>query len=465
MNADCDGLALAAAIRAGRTSAALVMAAALERAAALAPIGALRHIDADLGRRLAMAADLAANPGVFAGLPFLMKDLGSAAAGLPLVCGSAALTPSVATSDAELTARFRDAGLLPFGVTTAPEFGLSLASEPAIGPIARNPLDPSRTPGGSSGGAAAAVAAGIVALAHATDAGGSIRVPAACCGLVGLKPSRGAFPGGLDFANHLGGLASEFALTRSLADAAALFDACSGRARGPYPDPQCGAPVLALLDRPPAGLRIGLCVEAETAIGAAQRDAAAGAADILAQAGHRIVPLAPERLAALTGPSQMVFDRVISANLARLTGDLAGLEPLSQAVVRHGRSLSGADLSEADLVSAKVAHGLWRLFDEVDILLTPMLAGPPPALGTFPTDHGDVSLQWRRMAAFAPFALLANVAGSPALALPHGSADGLPSSVQLIGPMGADGLLLRLGRMLENVHPWRFDADIAGMPE
>ncbi|PKU21530.1 amidase [Telmatospirillum siberiense] len=468
MNEPPDGLALAAAIRSGRTTAAATMEAALARAGDCRPLGAIRHLAAELGRRHAAACDAGADrEEPFRGVPFLMKDLGAAAEGLPIVCSSRAIPPLPAPADSDLARRFRDAGLIPFGVTTVPEFGLSLAAEPAIGPIARNPLDPTRTPGGSSGGAAAAVAAGIVALAHATDAGGSIRVPAACCGLVGLKPTRGATPGGPAFGNHLGGLACELVVSRSLRDTAATLDACAGRAHGPFPDPALGAPLLARLDQPPSPLRIGVCPDAETAagIGAAQREAVLHAADVFARAGHRLQPIATERLTSLQEDSALVFDRIISVNLARLLGDLSAVEPLSAAVARRGMAVTARELQEAELTGVRVANGLWTLFDGIDVLLTPMLSGPPPKLGSFPTDHGDVALHWRRMAECAPFATLANVAGVPALSIPHGLSDGLPLSVQLIGPMSGDGLLLRLARLLQAVLPWRFEATIAGMPE
>jgi amidase len=231
-----DASALADQIRTGKTTAREAVERALERAQNHAELGAVRFMDAALALRQADAIDV----GLlrrrhqffrlpFVGVPFLMKDLGAEAEGLPLTCGSALLAGAVrAIGDSDLGRRFRGAGLNPFGVTTSPEFGLSLASEPRVGPLARNPLDRDRTPGGSSGGAAAAVAAGIVAIAHATDAGGSIRVPAACCGLIGLKPTRGATPGGPRFDNYLGGLAVEFVVARSLRDAAVALGSVAG---------------------------------------------------------------------------------------------------------------------------------------------------------------------------------------------------------------------------------------------
>jgi amidase len=220
-----------------------------------------------------------------------MKDLGARAAGLPTIAGARYFARHAvpATTDSDLVARLRRAGVVIFGKTTVPEMGLNLASEPVIGPIARNPWDPQRGAGGSSGGAAAAVAAGIVPLAHATDAGGSIRVPAAPCGVVGLKPSRGLIPQGPDFDNLLMGLASELVVSRTVRDSAAMLDACAGTPRGPYaaPAPPLTGTALAALDRPLLRLRIGL-VEAGPAsspITEERSAAVAAAARLLEAAG------------------------------------------------------------------------------------------------------------------------------------------------------------------------------------
>lgn len=474
-----DALTLAGRIRSGAATACAAMEAALARAGDCAHLGAVRFLDADLAMREAEAIDavLARRPhrlggSPFVGVPFLMKDLGAGAAGLPLTCGSALLAdvPRAAT-DSELARRFRRAGLNPFGVTTAPEFGLSLGSEPRVGPTARHPLDPTRTPGGSSGGAAAAVAAGIVAIAHATDAGGSIRVPAACCGLVGLKPTRGATPGGPTFGNHLGGIAVEFVVSRSLRDTAAALDTLAGSANGPTPDPDMGGPLLDRLQRPAEPLRIGLCLEdgAGFALGEDRRAAIRNAADVLSRQGHRIVPLGPATLDRLLAQASLVFDRMVSAYLAAAFATLdapglAQLEPLTRAVIARGSALSATDMVGAEHALAMASHAMWNLFDAVDVLLAPMLTTAPPPLGSFPTGNDDVEAQWRRMHAFAPYAALANVAGVPALTVPHGSDDaGFPLPVQLLGPMGSDGLLLRLARVLEAARPWRFKEPVAGL--
>ncbi len=459
-----DALALAEAIRAGELSARDALTASLARAHDLARLGAIRFLDAARGFSRADALDAllrtdparaAAMP--FFGVPFLMKDLGAAAAGLPVVCGSRLLLDAPPPAeDSDLAARFAAAGLVAFGVTTVPEFGMTLASEPAIGPLARNPYDLGRTPGGSSGGAAAAVAAGIVTLAQSGDAGGSTRVPAACCGLVGLKPTRAAVPGGPLFGNHLQGLACELVLSRSLRDTAAALDAVAGRGRGPEPDPDLGRSAAERLAHPVEPLRIGWCSEGPPGlpVEAERRHAVAEAAEALARAGHRLVPIDPERLGGFTAQATTVFDHVISVNAARLLGHLgpgalARVEPLTRAVVARGLAVSGVGLQAALAAGVAVAHGLWRLFDDIDVLLTPMLATAPPPLGAFPMDGDDVEANWGRMNAFAPYAMLANVAGVPALSMPCGiDRAGLPLAVQLIGAMGSDARLLAVGRQL-----------------
>ena len=366
-----DGLGLAEAIRAGTLSARDAMTMALARTEAAAGLGMIRFLDAERGLRRADALDAllrqdpdraAAMP--FFGVPFLMKDLGAAAAGFPVACGSrllADLPPPLQSS--ELALRFEAAGLVPFGVTTVPEFGMTLSSEPALGPIARNPLDPNRTPGGSSGGAAAAVAAGIVSLAQSGDAGGSTRVPAACCGLVGLKPTRAAIPGGPLFGNHLHGLACELVLSRSLRDTAAALDAFAGRGQGPEPDPDLGGSALLQLGESLDRLRIGLCVEGPPGfpIETERAQAVTDAARALEAAGHAIVPVRVEQLSCFTVPSTLVFDRIISVGAARNLGslgpaDLGRVEPLTRAAIARGRAISGVALQEAHWWPASRSH-------------------------------------------------------------------------------------------------------------
>jgi amidase len=218
-------------------------------------------------------------------------------------------------------------------------------------------------------------------------------------------------------------------------------------------------------------LRVGVCLEdgAGFAVVEDRRIALRQATEVLARQGHRIVPISHASLDPLLADASFVFDRMVSAYLAAALGmldasGLARLEPLTCAVIARGSALTATDLVMAEHKLAMTAHAVWRLFDAVDVLLTPMLTTPPPLVGSFPTDDSNVEAQWRRMHAFAPYASIANVAGVPALTIPHGvDGSGLPLPVQLIGPMGSDGLLLRLAHKLQEAQPWRFETSVAGL--
>lgn len=474
---DEGAIQLSAAIASGEIRAVDSLAASLKRAEDQAHLGAIHSLNPDMAFAAAERIDDARAKGnldltTFSGVPLLMKNLGPQVEGLPTTWGSKAIARrgSPALQDDHLTARFRAAGFVILGMTSVPEFGMTFTCEPPNGPIARNPLNESLTPGGSSGGAAAAVAAGIVPLAHANDAVGSIRIPAACCGLVGLKPSKGAMPSGPDFNNYNGGIVGDFVITRTLEDAAAALDALAGRTRGPQAQPAIG-PALKYLEKPVPLLRIGFVQElpAGLAFDGRRRDAILHAAQVLRRAGHTLVPVEPSTFTVISELSGLAAGRILSANLARQIGTLVPsleqdeLELLTRAALQYGRSLTGIDLMEADIAIGRASGLLADVFDEIDLILTPMLSGPPPHIGTFPTDHEDLDLHGRRSFALAPYASFANVTGAPALTIPHGrDLDGLPLPIQLLGPIGSDVLLLRLANLLRIVEPWGFGARIAG---
>ncbi|MDB5553998.1 MAG: amidase protein [Rhizobium sp.] len=466
-----DATALAEAIKRGTSSAVDAMQASLDAAARHEALGAIAHLDSGMGIAAARAMDdeRKSDPGrfsnrAFGGVPTLAKDLGGPFAGLPVTAGSSLFKREDGEADSDLAVRFRDVGFCLFGLTTSPEFGLSLASEPAVGPICRNPLDSALTAGGSSGGAAAAVAAGIVSIAHATDAGGSIRVPAACCGLVGLKPSRGAMPAGPSFGNHLGGIASELAVTRSVRDTAAIFVALSGQVRGPFAD---------VVLMPPNGRKLRIGVIAETGAAYPTSSERSGAVEAagksLEAAGHVTVPLTWADLETMVSASGRVFGDIVSVNLAALVDslglDIVRAETLTQAFVMRGRDMTGTSLWDALNAGVLVSRDLWQLFDRFDVLLTPMLSSAPLPIGSFPSDHEDTNLHLERMTAFAPLAALANISGFPAITLPFGTdVDGLPLPVQIMAPMSHEPLLLALAERLEAEERWQHRFPVAGLP-
>lgn len=448
-----DATALAAAITCGRTSARAVMKASLAACDTHAGLGAVVFKDAALAISSANAADAGDAGGPFHGVPFLGKDLGSSAKGLPVCAGAAALRAHALPSDvdSDLFKAFRNAGLIPFGTTATPPFGLALDSAPEGLSPARNPWNPALTPGGSSGGAAVAVASGIVAIAHATDAAGSIRVPAACCGLVGLKPSRGAVPGGPGFDNHLMGIASELVLARSVRDVTAAFAAV-----------QLPCPASALPDTP----RIALALPARC--DAAQIAATRAAADALANAGYDVTEIdAPDDLGA---EAHTIAKLILSISLAEWLAALNipddQVPPLAAALAAEGRATPATALFAATRRMARLSGKTADLFTQVDAILCPALACAPPPIGAFDLGHTDTTAHFAKMEAFAPNAALANVAGLPALALPFGMQRGdLPVGVQLWGPPGADRLLCHLASKIEAAAPpLTYPYPIAGLP-
>ncbi|MEM9433754.1 MAG: amidase [Pseudomonadota bacterium] len=433
-----DATALATAIAQGQLSAVEVMDATLSACQREAHFGAVIYLDTEMARVGARAADALPKDqrGPFHGVPFLVKDLGGAAKGLRAGAGSAAIRARapVPESDCQLIEALRHAGLVPFGLTATPPFGLSLSCEPEGLPPARNPWEMRLTPGGSSGGAAAAVASGIVAIAHATDAAGSIRVPAACCGLTGLKPSRGAVPGGPDFSNHLMGIASELVLARSVRDVETAFGATSQISA----QRRFSAPPRIALAKP---MRCG----------PAQRQAAQAAADALREAGCDIRDIrAPDYLGA---EAHAVAQKILAVSLAEwldaLDVSLDAVPPLAASMAAQGAATPATELFAVSRQQEVLTQRALGLFAECDAVLMPVLSTSPPEVGTFDLSATNPDAHMAQLEEFAPNAALANVAGLPALALPFGMSNGLPLGIQLMGPPGTDEQLLALGKLIE----------------
>jgi len=435
-----DATALAKAIAQGRVTAPAVMDATLARADAQAEMGAVVRL-------LSPEAIPAPKPGPFSGVPMLAKDLGSHAKGLAPGAGSDALRARVAEPphDSDFFGGLRAQGLVPIGLSTTPEFGFALSSEPPGQPPALNPFDTCFSAGGSSGGAAAAVAAGIVAVAHATDAAGSIRVPAACCGLWGLKPSRGATPMGPDFANFLMGIAGEGILARSLRDIATAFAPFQPQGRAPE-HPRIA---MVLPDR----------------CDAINADATRHAARLFEAAGAHVTPCpAPDVLGA---EAHALAGQILAISLAEWLDAYeiadAEISPLAAANAALGRAITGPQVFALSRRIQQISHSAAALFAKTDAILMPILSGPPPPLGAFPTDHSDIAGHLAKMEALAPNAALANIAGLPALAIPLPTTEPTPTAVQLIGPHGSDAMLLALAATITPPQV-PYPAPIAGMP-
>lgn len=453
-----DGLGLAELIRRKQASAAGVLAAAQAQIAATNPaINAVIEL-------FAAPIEAPSEPDApFFGVPFLLKDIGAALAGTRTSGASRYLMqgPPAAVDDT-LTTRFKAAGLRILGKTNLPELGFNVTTEPAAFGPTRNPWHPAHSAGGSSGGSAAAVAAGVVPLAHATDGAGSIRIPAACCGLVGLKPSRGAVPQGPAHADIYGGLVSEGIVSRTLRDTAAALDAIHGLDAGaPYAAPAQVGSFLGMLSSDAPRLRIVVnhqCMP-DVALSAEALGAQETAARVLEELGHHVMPVAlPVALEDLEIPRAVYLAQVCAqaaadaAELQRSIGRAprdGELERINRAAVERGRSMTAADFLGAVRSGQNFARRFAAVWRHIDVMLSPALAGPPPELGAFPTDHDDVAAHVARMLRFSPFTATFNLTGDPALAVPVAmSLQGLPLAVQLAAPLGRDGWLLQLGDRL-----------------
>ena len=399
--------------------------------------------------------------GPFGGVPFLLKD-GPMADGVEFSLGSRSLNGIRARHDSDLMRRFRAAGLVALGVTTMPELGLSFATEPARSGPTRNPWDLARGVGGSSGGAAAMVAMGAVPVAHANDAAGSIRVPAACCGLVGLKPSRGRTPCGPDAGDPAFGGVADFVVTRTVRDAAGLLDAVHGPGVGDkYTAPPPARCYAAELTVAPERLRVAISTRSWSG-GTVDADVAAVAERVglfFAELGNPVINADPG----------LDWDDVVHAVMAEsiaiaapfLTAprrpDPARMEAVSRQILAEADGMSAMDLMRMLDAQNRVSRRIGAFFTDHDLLITPTLACLPPPHGTLSSDRPGHTLEsWlRSLFDVGPFTAPFNVGGQPAISMPLGhSESGLPIGVQLVAGYGRDGLLLRVAAELERAMPW-----------
>ncbi len=486
-----DATALAALVRGGEVSPEELLQACEERVRAHNPrlnaviVEAFEAARAELALRRRAGTE---REGALAGVPVLVKDLVSSVRGLTTWHGNRLLqrVTGPADHDSAFIQRLRATGALIVGKTNTPEFGLVPYTEPVLTGPTRNPWDLNRTPGGSSGGSGAAVAARLVPLATGGDGGGSIRIPAACCGLFGLKPTRGRVPSGPDFSALWSGFAIEHALTRSVRDSAVLLDAVAGADTGaPYAAPSQVRPFVQEVQADPGRLRVGVCTEPWLGHGVdpACVRAVEETAALLRELGHEVfeasLPIAGTAFAeafltVLAGNVRAEIEE--AAAFARTRARRHDFEAATWAMGMMGRAFRADEFVTAERALQRTARAIGRCFEDMDVLLTPTLASAAPLVGSLqptPAEQRQLALMgwlnqpWLLRAAgalqqmagkvfdFIPYTPPFNVTGQPAMSLPlHWSDEGLPVGVQVVGRFGDEATLFRLAGQLERARPW-----------
>jgi amidase len=479
-----DGLGLAELVREKQVAPRELIEEAISRTETLNPrLNAVIHKAYDMARQAA-AASLPDGP--FKGVPFLMKDLLAACADLPMCSGSRFHQGYAPDHDSEMVRRFKAAGVVILGKTNTPEYGMVPVTEPELFGPSNNPWDLTRTTGGSSGGSAAAVAARIVPLAHGTDGGGSIRIPASCCGLLGLKPTRGRNPLGPVLGEGWQGLTCGHVLTRSVRDSAAMLDATAGPDVGaPYYTPAPSRPFLNEVGRDPGTLRIAFTSEPFLAADV-HEDCFKGldaTVELCQDLGHQLVEAAPAIdgrafarafLTMVCGETRADIEEAEALLGRRATA--SDFEPVTWAVGLLGRQITAAEFSRALRLLKRTGREVGPFFEEYDVLLTPTLAEPPVPTGALqPKGAEAVAMKvLGRLNAgglinalagidalaedvfrFMPFTPLFNATGQPAMSVPlYWSDEGLPIGMQFVGRFADEATLFRLAAQLEEAAPW-----------
>lgn len=462
---DLDGMAQADLVRRGEITAGELLELT---------IGAIERVNPRLNAVITPLFDLARatarsgrTEGPFGGVPFLLKDHLATLAGVRLTNGSRLYARHAPAADSELVRRYKRAGFVTAGKTNLSEFAILPTTEPvAFGPT-RNPWNLAHSCGGSSGGSAAAVAARLVPIAYGNDVGGSIRIPASCCGLFGLKPSRGRNPSGPVFTEPFCGFVGEHVLTRSVRDSAAVLDATAGPEPGdPYAAPQTEGTFLGALARRPGRLRIGFSDRSPWAAPVhpdCQR-ALVSAVGLCEELGHEVREFAlpfDEDIAAFRQSYLSVMAVGCSLSIRafeRAAGTEVGegqVEPLSLELFRRARSTSAPDYELAKLHLQRVCRDVGRAFEDIDVWLSPTLPEPPVPLGTFGESSGSAADAIDRVLGYVSFVMAFNLTGQPAASVPMLWNDAeLPIGVQIVSKLGGEATLLQLAAQIEAGRPW-----------
>jgi amidase len=462
-----DALGLAELVKRKEVSPAELLDTAIARAERLNPkLNAIVHPAHDQGRA-AIARGLPQGP--FTGVPFLLKDLGCEAIGYPTHSGSRFFADYQWTLDSEIWIRLRRTGLVAFGRTTSPELGISPATEAKVyGGPTHNPWNLDHTPGGSSGGAGASVAAGIVPMAHGSDGGGSVRIPASCCGLFGLKPTRGRLPDGPLNGEGWGGMAIDGVLSRSVRDTAAMLDACHGRDVGaPYDAPPVARSYLEEIKTPPRRLKVAVCKTTLHGVAIHPECVAAVevAARLCAELGHVVTEAKPSfdfDKAVLAWTKIVACGTALSVRLrAQALSREPGpddIEPATRGAIECAKAVSGQDYLQSINTIHATGRQIAQFFETHDILITATLAEPPARIGRFAMsnpDFLDYRLGAKGIIHYSPFTSIFNMTGQPAASIPlHWSKDGLPIGTHVAAKFGGEATLLQLAAELEQARPW-----------
>ena len=457
-----DGLGLAELIAKKQISPLELLNAVRQRVELLNPkLNALCHLFFDkAGAQIKQ--DLGTGP--FRGVPFALKDLGMYLTGTITSAGSRVWKNSVAELDSTLVSRYKQAGLVIFGKTNSPELGLTTTTESILFGQTRNPWNLERTPGGSSGGSAALVASRILPMAHGSDGGGSIRVPASCCGIFGFKPTRGRVPLGPTQFESWNGCSHHHALTISVRDSAALLDATCGQELGsPFFSPAPSRPFLKEIETDPGNLRIAVvtATPSGTPLDPQCEKAALGAAKLCESLGHKVEE---SRLPIDNALMRGAVLTVVQVSIARVLDDASStlgravteqeVEAVTWARMQAGRNASSVTYSRAIATLHQIGLAMAKFHQGYDIVLSPTLAKPPVPLGVLSLSQ-DLARFLKEAVEFSPYTALYNVTGQPSMSVPlHWTPDGLPIGVMFSGRFGEDAVLFRLAAQLERTEPW-----------